>query len=262
MKKNVIADAVSLTTNILNSLSPDRDRGIVNIALNKSDQFLIKNCPSIPPSFGFTQNETPKLLEDNNVIEGKTLGWWYVGIDKRNSQWDRMKPQEITLDDGIESVAQEKGYIKNYEIVKYYVLGDDWGPRRHGQMAILVNRNSLENFIGWYSNTTPQFDSVKGVFKFRGASVTIRGKKSIMRFKLLFDNLGGFVAKKQFYEIVGKKDYDVINRTKNITGLHDRIEKGFQKLKEIIESDPVLKKSIIMIQKDGFGMFVNKNAEL
>lgn len=178
MKKNVIKDAVNLATNILNSLSPDKDWGIVNIALNKSDEFLLKNYPSIPPSFGYTQNETPNFMEDNNVTEGETSGWWYVGISKRNSQWDRIRPQEITLDDGIESVAQEKGYIKNNTIIKYYVLGDDWGPRRHGQMAILTNKNKLQAFIDkfskgvlidapidrkyWYANRQLQFRMTDG----------------------------------------------------------------------------------------------------
>lgn len=262
MKKNVISDAVNLATNILNSLSPNREWGIANIALNKADEFLLKNYPTISPSFGYSQNETPSFMEASGIIEGKTKGWWYIDISKQNSQWDRMKPQEITLDDGIESVAQEKGYIKNNEIIMYYARGNDWGPSKHGQMAILVNRNNLEKFIGWYNETTPQFDTDTGIFKFRGASVTIKGQKSINRFKLLFDNLGGFVTKKQFYEVDGKKDYDVINKKTNITRLHDRLEKGFQNLKRIIESDSMLNKSVIMIQKNGFGMFVNKNAEL
>ncbi|MFA5136334.1 MAG: hypothetical protein WC489_02980 [Patescibacteria group bacterium] len=262
MKRNVITDSLALANNLIDAIPPKRDWGIFNIALNKSDNFLLKNYPSIPPSFGYTQNETPKFMKDNNVIEGNTPGWWYVDISKQNSQWARTKPQEVTLDDQIERVAQEKGYIKNSEMVMYHAQGDDWGPKRHGQMAILVNKKRLEQFVGWHKGSSPQFDDKSGVFSYRGVNIAIKGEKSIRRFKLLFDNLGGIVTKKQFYEANGKKDYEIIKNRTGITRLHDSLEKGFEKLVKVIESEPFLNKSIIMLQRNGFGMFIDKNAKL
>ncbi|HRN70158.1 MAG TPA: hypothetical protein PLS49_03140 [Candidatus Woesebacteria bacterium] len=154
MKKNLLKDAVNLSTNILGSFLPNHKWGIVNIAQDPRDRFLLKNYPSIPTVFGYTFDNTFKLLEEHSVIEGKTIGWWVIGISKVKSYWDSIRPPEISLDDNIVDVAHSKGYIKNNEIIKYYYQANkmDIGPRYHGQMAILVNKKSLLNFIQRFSN--------------------------------------------------------------------------------------------------------------
>lgn len=262
--KNVIDDAIDLATNILSSLLPNKKFEIVNIAIKEPQTFTIEGYPSIPLSFGYRFNDTPKLLEQDGAIVGKTDKWWYVGITKKNSIWNNNRPREIDLDGNIDDVVHKYKLIGDDEVIEYYFnkSKNNVGPRESGQMAILVSRRKLEQFVGWYKGVSPQFDSKTGIFTYRGVSVTIKGKNAINWFKLLFDNLGGIVSKQQFYEVNGKRDYQTIKKSRGVTQLHDTLEKGFGKLVEIVESEPFLRKSVIMLQRGGFGMFIDKNAKL
>jgi len=262
--KNVIEDAINLATNILSALSSRKDLEVVNIAIKKPDTFIIDSYPSIPLSFGYEFCDTPKILEQDGMILGKTVGWWYVGIANKNSLWYRNRPQEVSLDGNIDEVAKKLGFVDRDEVVEYYfnIPDNNIGPNKSEHMALLVSRKKLEQYVGWHKGELPQFDDKTGIFTYRGVSVKISGKKSILRFKLLFDNLGGIVTKQQFYEAAGKKDYVIIKNSTGVTQLHDGLEKNFGKLIKIIESEPILRKSIIMLQRDGFGMFIDKNAKL
>jgi len=86
MNKNVTFDALKLASNILNSLLPNKEWEIVNIALKEPETYVLEGYTAIPLSFGYEYDKTPDFLEQHGVIEGKTKGWWYVGIKKRNSQ--------------------------------------------------------------------------------------------------------------------------------------------------------------------------------
>jgi len=262
--KNVIEDAIDLANNILKTLSSKKDLVIVNIAINKPNTFIIEGYPKIPLSYGYQYSDTPKVLEQDGLVLGKTVGWWYVGITSKNSLTFRNRPQEINLDGNIDEVVESMRFIDKEMAIEYYfnVQDDDIGPNKSEHRAILVSRKKLEQFVGWYKGISPQFDEKTGVFSYRGVNVTIGGEKSVRRFKLLFDNLGGMVTKRQFYEATGKQDYVIIKNSRGVTQLHDSLEKGFGKIVEIIESEPILRKSIIMLQRDGFGMFVDKNAKL
>lgn len=173
--KNVTKDALVLATNIINSLLPSKKLEIVNIAIKEPETFTIQGYPSIPLSFGYEYNDTPTLLEQGGVILGKTVGWWYVGINSKNSNWYRNRPQEIDLDGNIDEMAQKIGLINSDEVIEYYlnIPKDDIGPRKSGQMAILINKVKLQTFIDsisksvlvdapidrkyWYDNRKLQF---------------------------------------------------------------------------------------------------------
>ncbi|OQA93099.1 MAG: hypothetical protein BWY24_00740 [Microgenomates group bacterium ADurb.Bin219] len=262
--KNVIDDATGLANNILRASSSKKDLEIVNIAIKKSDTFIVDGYPSIPLSFGYQFTDTPKLMEQDGMILGKTVGWWYIGTSSKNSLWYRNRPQEIIHDGNVDEVAEKMGIIGKDQVIEYFfnIPDNNIGPNESKHMAVLVSRKKLEQFVGWYSGEAPQFDDKTGVFTYRGASITIKGKKAIKRFKLLFDNLGGIVTKHQFYEANGKEDYIIIKNSRGVTRLHDSLEKGFGKLVEFVESEPFLRKSVIMLQRDGFGMFIDKNAKL
>lgn len=154
MNKNVTSDALKLASNILDSLLPSRDWEIVNIALNEPERFTLEDYSSIPPSFGYEFNNTPIFLEQYGVILAKTVGWWYKDITSVNTHYNRVKPQEIMLDGNIDEIAQDRKYIRNDETIEYFynIPTEDIGPRKHGQMAILVNRKALEKFKEKFEN--------------------------------------------------------------------------------------------------------------
>lgn len=154
MNKDVTSDALKLASNILDSLLPGKDWEIVNIALNELEKFTLEGYSLIPLSFGYKFNNTPVFLEQHGVILAKTVGWWYKDITSIYSHYNRVKPQETMLDGNIDEVAIERGYIRNDETIEYFynVPTEDIGPRKHGQMAVLVSRIALERFIGTFGN--------------------------------------------------------------------------------------------------------------
>lgn len=262
MNYDVGSDAVNLTSNILKSLLPNQEWEIVNIALGKVDTFILNDYPTIPVSFGYKYDKTPLLLEQHGVIEGKNPGWWYVGIKDRNSQWDRTRPQDVTLDDSIEEAAHKNKYISDNQVLEYYYSPEEnIGPRTHGQMAVLVNRKKLEDFISWHSGDTPIFDINTGYFKFKGERVLVSGELNGERLKMLVDNIDKVVSKKEFYEVGGAKDYQTYKSNRRIGQLHDTLKKGFEEIEKKIVVNPKFKESLEFRQRGGFGIFIKNTLD-
>lgn len=153
MKKNVTKDALDLANNLIDAIPQNQDWDIFNIALSKSEAFLLRNHSKIPKCYGYIQSSTPIFMLQNGAIEAVTEGWWYRKICSAKSQFSRVFPRELSLDEKITEIARSKGYITNDEMIEYFynVSNDDYGPQRHGQMAVLVSRKSLENFINTFT---------------------------------------------------------------------------------------------------------------
>lgn len=147
MENVILNEALRLAKIIYQSFLPDEQWLIVNIALHKKDTFLIQGYPDIPTVFGYRFDKTTLLLEKHGVIEGKTPGLLYVRITVTDSYYGRYILPEATIIDDIGWIAREKGYINHDQLVEYYNDGNSFGPRMHGQAAILVSRRALELFI-------------------------------------------------------------------------------------------------------------------
>jgi hypothetical protein len=274
MEENVTQDALKLAKNIQKSLPPDENKAlvVVNILVDSRDEFSLDEYPSIFQSFGYRYDKTPDFLEKNGVIEAKNEGKWYVDIVDTNDVWVKRILPETRLVDPIALTALKKKYIKDDQIPKYYYeatyWGDamtnvySWGPKKHGQMAILINRKKLEDFINWFSGLKPKFNEGTGLFEFLGETAQIDGKIEKKSFQLLLDNINSIVTKKEFYEVRGKKDYEAIYKGTGILNTHDALEKIFTKLREKIESNPKFRQAIKFVQKDGFGIFINEKVLL
>lgn len=145
---SIIIDALRLARAILDSLLPENQWAIVNIATDKRETFVLEGYPSIPTSFGYKYDKTPVLLEKHGVIEEKTSGWWFMCISDIDSYWARYIRPDLTIIDDIDWEIHKKGYVGENKLLEYYY--DDTesiGPRKHGQAAVLINVKSLKNFI-------------------------------------------------------------------------------------------------------------------
>lgn len=263
--KNVTEEAIDLAFRLKDAILPSRDWDIFNIALNKSETFILSNYFKIPKSYGFTQSNTPLFMLQNGAFEAATHGWWYIGICPINSQFSRVFPREFPLDEKITEFARVKKYLTNDEMVEYYynVINDEWGPKLHGQMAVLVSRKSLENFINKFSKgnlaTIPvnrEYWYENGIFQIKltgGAMESVdysRAKEDRAIFETFYelwkaDGRGEY----QVAEIV--KMYRKINKRDLVSG---RIGEKASNARNKIFKKPLLEKRIIW----GF----NKNTKL
>lgn len=234
MGNDVVQDALKLASNILKSLLSDEKLAIVNIAIGDRGVFFFGEYPSIPQSFGYKHDKTLILLRQHGIIEGETIGWWYIGITKISSYLRKTLPVDLSMDDNISRIARKKGQIDEDEAIDYYynVSKEDAGPKMHGQVAILVNKKMLENFINsfsksiqikalidrdyWYEDKQLRFRLKNGAidqFDFSKAKVS---RKIFETFFTLWQNDGvgtyrvGDIVKE--YSKIFKKEYLLANR--------------------------------------------------
>lgn len=263
--KNVIEEAIDLANRLKDAILPSRDWDIFNIALNKSETFTLRNYLKIPKSYGFFQSNTPIFMLQNGAIEAATQGWWYVGICSTKSQFSRVFPQEFLIDEKITDFARAKKRLTNNEMVEYYynVIKDEWGPKMHGQMAVMVSRKSLENFVNkfakgnlaaipvnreyWYENGIFQIKLMGGAVESIDYSNAHEDRAIFETFYELWkaDGRGEY----QRAEIV--KMYKKISRRDLISG---RIGEKVSNARNKIFKKPLLEKRIVW----GF----NKNTKL
>lgn len=259
MKNDVAQDAENLAEKIFNSLDPDDKFAIVNIASNENgNDIVLDNYSSIHKTFGYIHDKTPGLLERHGVIEGKTVGWWYVDVAWIKGHWGNTRPDDLGMDDNITDIAQKKGYISKDEIIKYYyVPTDDIVPRTHGQMAILVNKQKLEEFKSWCNSLSPIFNDEINCLEFLGEKILFEGILEKKCVKLLIKHINSTVSYKDFYE-VRDEDYKVEVAQYGKTDSDEPSRVMFKRIRAKIYENKNLKEALILKESGGFGMFVKK----
>lgn len=152
MNKNVTSDALNLATNLRDSFLPGREWEIFNIVRTNQDINLPESLKD-KDVFRYEHSNSKLFLKKYGVIEGETIGWWYVGISSRDSYWGRVMPVDLSIDDNIVEAAHKNGYLKGDMIVEYYyhVPTKNNGPRIQGHSAILVNRKALNYFCNKFA---------------------------------------------------------------------------------------------------------------
>lgn len=260
MQNEITKDALKLASNILKSLLPDEKLPVVNIAIDDRDTFTLEGYTSIPQSFGYRYDKTSILLKLHGVFEGETIGWWYVGTIKMSSYLRKVLPDELSMDDNISEIARKKGYIDKDEAVQYYynVSKEDTGPKMHGQAAILINRQKIEDFISWCNSLKPIFNDETNYLEFLGEKVLFEGALEKKCVKLLIKHINSTVSYKEFYE-VRDKDYkaEVAEFGKTISDDPSRVM--FKRIRVKIKRNKKLKEVLILKESGGFGMSVKKD---
>lgn len=258
---NLTQDALRLSETILDSLLPNEGWVIVNIAQINQKTFKVPTWPGIPTSFGYEFDKVPDLLIEEGVIEMLASDHWFTDVTSL-MLLEGESINQMTV------FARGKGYIKQNENIEFMWTGIIngvkmyWRGSYRGQYAALINRKQLEVFIKYCKNLGPKFNEETGTFEFLGETVNFEGKVEIKSVQLLVQNLNSIVAKEDFYKVRGKEDYQVIKKEHGVTRLHDVLEKVFDKIKKKFETNPKLKDTIKLVQKDGFGMFINTKATL
>jgi len=257
MKNDVIQDAKNLAEKILKSLDPDEKWVIVNIASDKfgNDIVLDNNYSSIPETFGYIHDKTPGFLERHRVIEGKTVGWWYVGVAWIKGHWGNVRPDDLGIDDNITDIAQKKGYISKDKIIKYYyVPTDDIGPQLDGGMAILVNKQKLKKFLVLCGSLKVNFNEVEQSLEFLGENVPFEGKLEAERVKLLIDNINKVVTSDDFIKVQYKfPKSNVID-----SDIEENSRKMFKRIRNKIKRNEVLKNALTLKESKGYCMKIEE----
>lgn len=256
----LINDSLKLAYQILDNILPNEKWGLINIAQNSEVEYINDDFNQLPTQLKYDFDLTPSFIQKEGVVEEKIPYKWYSGI--------YIKAKGETTEDPINNRAREVKYITEKQIIRYY--GDPLDQYRHiprlannlprvkGQFTILVNRQKLTNFINYYSNLGPRFDEETGELQFLGEVVQFKGEVEIKDVALLVNNLNSIVSKKDFYQVRVNSDYDKDVDRHSKTSVNDMSEKVFDTIKSKIKNNPTLKNALVIVQQDGFGMFVNQ----
>ncbi|MBI3379666.1 hypothetical protein HY029_02855 [Candidatus Gottesmanbacteria bacterium] len=249
---HLFKDALKLAKTINSTTLTIREWTIINIAKLGSGLVTFKDEQDLPTVYGYTYEDVIDLFEKEGVIEEKVKNYWYLIISKKTS--NELYP--LTLK------ARKLRYITPNEFVECWKRGTIefyYGPEIAGKYSVLINKNKLSNFIKVYSGLSPRFDLNTGEFTFLGEKVKFNGDIEIKSLSLLLNNLNCIISKKEFYEIRGN-NYDAVIKSKKETATHDMLEKVFREIKRKIYSNEKLKNTIIFVQEEGFGLFINLRA--
>lgn len=148
---NVVQDAVGLAKAILDSLLPTDRWTIVNVARNGDRIINLTNISEIPPSFGYSFDNVQRLLHQEGVIEAVVRDRWFAKVVNTPLR------SAATKNDPITSIARKKGYMSSAQYAKFYesidlYIRSKFGPKMSGQAAILINVNSLLEFVKKYNS--------------------------------------------------------------------------------------------------------------
>lgn len=147
MKSSAKLDVLGLAKAIQADLYPNQSTElwtVVNIAINKKRVFTVPNDPDVPPSYGYTQNEVPSLLEGWGILESCVLNQWFISFIPEWNKYNSDPPGMISEDDPITLKAKSVGYL-NPEMRTLFHKNIH---NSHGLIAVLVNVKKLNEFLG------------------------------------------------------------------------------------------------------------------
>lgn len=277
---SVTDEAVKLCNLLLDNMNPLKDWCIFNICKGSASLKekcvafdISKNYPSIPTSFYYYYDQTPQFLVDLKVIESFSKNLWCTGtiVNTKNYTFDY--DRHFPFVDSITQVAREKKYITEEEMIHYYSIRPanyhpdrdgielkDLGPREYaGLFSILVTKNGLRQCINKYKSTIPQFDKTTGVLSFLGEELQFTASLQIKTIELLIQNVNSTVSYKELHNIRDATKYEkAIINGKSKT--HDAIDSTIKDIKKNLKSNQLLDQTLIIIQKDGHGLFINQKS--
>lgn len=263
MNTGIVNDASKLCLKIFNSTPPNKPWTIINIAKSSNETFTYPDYIEIPTSFGYAYDNVPTFLKDEGVFEATMQNKWFTNVANRSAV-----RVNIGLHDVITEVARSKGYLENkaeaqfyFKLKRQYV---DEGPVTSGQYAVLVNMKNLIRFYGKYNppqiEDSPTFDVSTGDLIFLGEKVHVEGDIHIKSMALLIKNINSRVSAKELYEIRQNSNYEQEVAKYKKTPTNDIVEQVFKSLKTKVDENDKLRKIIVFVQRDGFGIFIDRNA--
>lgn len=258
---NVVQNSIQLAVSIFSNLPPQKTWAIVNIGKSSNLSFYFTKYPNISTVYGYKYDYVPCFLENEGVIEAKVPHRWFTEITE----------SEIPNNDSITRVAHLKGYLNHLESTNFYSRYSQTQPKNNfgpytvgGQFSILVNVRKMYDFCEKYLDTPdriPKFNEATKCLEFLGESLLFIGKAEQNSLKLLLSNLNSIVSKQDFFESGGNASSyaDAVKRRRQ-TLIHDPLEKRFIKIKKRIMANKRLGVSLVLVQQNGFGMFLNNKA--
>lgn len=255
----LVQDALKTANYILNSLTPYDEWVIVNLCkVTNNPAFTYPTYPEIPTIFGYSFDKVPEFFIKEGVIEAKTFDKWYSGLTIV-PYYGSQKHDGLPIYDGITKIARNKEYINKSNRVGYYEKWKrdyvDDGPGGVEHYSALINVKKLREFVRWYGNQSPKVDIKNGHLYYLKFVLPFNGDEKIKAVKLLVDNINSIVSYKEFYEIREGTNYDK-DSIKQKSRIHNSLESMFKTIKSELKKSE-LKNYLIMVQQDGFGMFIN-----
>lgn len=261
MNTGIVNDALVLCLNIYHATPPNKKWAILNIArsTNSSFTFTSYKYQIIPTSYGYNYDNVPDFLRDEGVFEALVQNHWFLNVGKRAS---------LESYDLVSVTAKVKNYLSKGEGAYYYQKWTrddvDEGPATPGQYAVLVNMEKLTSFYNKYNppqiSNIPTYDSSNGELSFMGERIKIEGEINIKTMDLLIKNINSRVGMKELFEVRQNANYEQEIAKYKKTPTNDIVEQVIKSLKAKIEENGKLKKILIFVQKDGFGIFIDQNA--
>ncbi|MDQ3159370.1 MAG: hypothetical protein M3P98_04540 [bacterium] len=266
-----LVDVKRVVSAILDSTPPNKTWIICNIAKSKkellNEQFTFyKYKDQIPLSFGYQYDETVDYLESIRVVEAYSKNDWFTRISHKKNINDL---DDLDFEGGLDlitCVARAQNYISSLEYCKYFqdVYDDDetgyidTGPEMQGQYSILINVARAHVFCESGNGMVPVFK--ESTLEFLGEKIEFSGLLESNAMCLLINNINSIVSKKDFYQSRGDNiKYDAEIARYTLGKVNSWSEDVFKSIRAKIENNKQLSGVLVLVQKDGFGVFIDQN---
>jgi hypothetical protein len=262
MLNGLLKDAIKVANKILEITLPNDKVIVINLRKTSFDGTVGVATPDEAENvFYYEYDQVPKLFEQEGIFEIQVPNRWYIGENYENGnvipKFDKKAEELGLLSKGASLMFYENDYDPRYRIHK---AGEPpTSPTNSKLITAIVNIQKLKEFVNWYSNLAPKFDLEIKTVKFLGREIPIDGDIESKYFACLMENIDSIVTHKELFELRGK-NYDTAISGNKKTSVHDINKKVIEAIKEKIKKDEILSNALIIVQNDGFGLFVNKRA--
>ncbi|MEN8253717.1 MAG: hypothetical protein ABFQ62_05080 [Patescibacteria group bacterium] len=266
-------------------------------SLNDDRAFNSISHPEIPMGYYYVYDEVPQFLLDEGVFCGlDTDGAWYLkqGYYVFNGSGDEdWQFERESVSEGLTLMATKKGWINktvdkkkinNLELWGIPDLGiqvfvnsftqetyEDMnlgmvthivskGPSGRHHLIALFDRKRMQSFVNLYKGNAPVFDEKSGMLLFLGKDMKFTGQQAQL-VKVLVENINSTVSYKDIFEIISGKNYEkeLARNEGKVPSIHNPIKNDFKNArKKIYKKDSGLCESLVLVERNGIGMFVNQ----
>jgi len=259
-------DVTTLLKDVFEELDCTREFEFINIYEGKRGKrhygwshpaLEIPNNVSRPwNSFGYWNKDTPSKIESMGIGEIMCEDW-YLGVYSANYK----EILEFVSNKSLQISKQltEKGLLKNQIVIAAPDVEWDNTLPLH-RYTLKININALKEWLEkrkTLQRGEPIFDEATGTFIYGSEHVPFKvNGKEAKSLNFLVKNFCSIVSKKSLYEVCGQP-YSR-NPKKENSVLEDR----FRSIRERLQNNSTLKRRLVFVQKEGFGIFENRKPEL
>lgn len=253
----VVKDAYNLCLYVLDAMTPGDKFAIINIGISDKGYktFNYPDKHDIPTAFGYSYDNVFKVLLTEKIVLASKKDVWFtkVSVYKDNSI------------DTLTTVGRSCGFLKADEHVncyrRWYTSHVDNGPQCKGLYSLLVDLQTMRYFVNRQQGILPIFNTEKSSLEYLGQVVEFSGYQARC-IQMLISRLNSRVSASELYSYIYEKpesDYMAqVKSSRGKTGTNEPVEKIFDNAKKKVKENNRLKETLIFVQQDGFGLFIDQ----